>query len=157
MNRYEIETAKLEARTPLFYYPYNVELKSKYAKEQMALHLREDGPLRAITQKDLALVNDENMKKLSGRYVFHYNDPKETEATRISYVREGAISGLGRSGISLFKQLLPNVRNYGPQLEVGKDFEIIVGERVEIEQPVKLTLNDIPDLMGINEDESLSK
>lgn len=152
MSRYEIEVAKEEIRTPLFYYPYSVKLKSDYAKEQMAIYFRERGPLRVVTKEDLALVNDENMKKLSGRYVFHYNDPKQTEGNRISYVHELAISNLGNSGIGTFKGLIPNVKNYGHQLTLGKDFEIIIGERVEIEQPPKkITFDDLPDLIGINE------
>lgn len=154
MNRYEIEVSKLEARTPLFYYPYSVELKSDFAKEMLAIHFRNIihvGPVRPVTQQDLALVNDENMKGLTGNYTFHYDDPKETEGTRMGLVRAGAINSLGNKGISAFRQLAKNVKTYGIYLQEGKDFEIIIGKRVEIEKPVKLTFDDLPDLMGVNE------
>lgn len=82
--------------------------------------------MREVTQSDLALVNEENMKKLSGRYVFHYNDPKQTEGNRISHVHELAISNLGNSEIRAFKGLNPGVTTYGHQLKLGKDFEIII-------------------------------
>jgi len=154
MNRYEIETAKLEARTPLFYYPYSVELKSEFAKETLAYHFREKfkrGPMRSLTQQDLELVNDENLKELSGKHVFHYNDPKETEGVQMGIVRVGALNALGCKGIPAFNNYKKDAKNYGKSLIEDTDFKIIVGERVEIEQPVKITFDDVPDLMGINE------
>lgn len=154
MNRYEIETAKIEARTPLFYYPYSVELKSEFAKETLAYHFREKikrGPMRSLTQHDLELVNEENMKELSGKYTFHYNDPKETTGVQMGIVRAGALNALGSSGIPAFSNLAKNIMNYGKSLTEKDDFEIIIGERVEIDQPVRITFDDIPDLMGINE------
>ncbi|MFC4409431.1 hypothetical protein ACFOZY_03155 [Chungangia koreensis] len=154
MNHYELEVAKIENRTPLFYYPYSVELKSDFAREMLAVHFRDKfkrGPVRPVTQQDLALVNDENMKTVSGKIDFHYNDPKETEGTRIGIVKALAREALGNNGIDAFRQLAKNVKTYGAFLIEGKDFEIIVGERVDIEQPKKLTFDDLPDLMGINE------
>lgn len=156
MSRYEIEIAKAENRTPLFYYPYSVELKSELAKKTLAKYFRDmqtrGSGIRPLTTQDYELVNEENMKRLSGQCTFHYNDPNETEGVRLSIVNQRALRTLGEKEIHGFSQYKENIKSYGVHLEEGKDFGIIIGERVEIEQPVKLTFDDIPDLMGINEE-----
>lgn len=154
MNRYEIELAKLESRTPLFYYPYHVELKSEFAKYVIAKYFfsKTTSYVLSMKKKDVdVFLNEENMKELSGKYVFHYEDPQEVEGERIAIVKHAAPIALGRRGFVGFRQFQPGVKSYGASFEEGQDFEIIVGERVEIEQPVKLTFDDLPDLMGVED------
>ncbi|RDW15950.1 hypothetical protein [Oceanobacillus chungangensis] len=145
MKHYEIEVAKQESRTPLFYYPYHIVLKSELAKYMVAKHFfsKTTSYVLSMKKQDLALLTDENMKDLSGRYTFHYDDPQETEGTRIAIVKDAVPGAIGRKGIDGFTHFLPGVKGYGASLEVGKDFDIVVGERVEVEQPVKLTFDDI--------------
>ncbi|MER2057840.1 MAG: hypothetical protein ABTA16_03385 [Niallia sp.] len=156
MNRYQIEIAKLENRTPLFYYPYHVELTSDLARKLVAAYF-----YRFTTSNILSfdkgkhvkeMLTEENLKKLSGKYTFHYNDPKQTEGDRISKIKHHILQGLGRKGIDGFLTYASKNNALVPLLVEGRDFEVIVGERVEIEQPQKLTFDDLPDLMGINEE-----
>ena len=151
MKRFNIEVAKAESRTPLFYYPYHVVLKSDLAKFTVAKHFfsQTTSYILSMRKKDLALLTEENMKKLSGRYDFHYDDPQETEGQQIGIVRHVVPAALGRKGISGFKDYIPGLTTSVAHLVEGKDFEIVIGERVDIEQPVKLTFDDIPDLMGV--------
>lgn len=160
MSHYEIEIAKAESRTPLFYYPYSVELKTDKAKKTLALFFRNrfkfEGGIQPITPQDFEFVN-EKMELLSGKYTFHYNNPNETENTRLSTVKQGALRTLAGKEIYGFLQYKENVKNYGVSLAEGEDFEIIIGERVDIEQPVKLTFDDLPDLMGVESEEPVTK
>lgn len=161
MSHYEIEIAKQEARTPLFYYPYSVKIKSELAKKTLALYFRNitkfEG-LTPLTEKNFARVNDENLKQFSGKHEFHYNNPNETEGTRLSMVNQGALRSLAGKGIYGFAGYKENTKSYDTQLSEGRDFEIIIGERVEVEQPPKkITFDDLPDLMGINEEETIKQ
>lgn len=154
MSLYQIKLAKEESRTPLFYYPYHIELKSEFAKYTVARYFysKRNSYVLSMQKKDMELMlNEENLKELSGKYTFHYDDPTETEGRRIAIVMDAAPKSLGRRGINGFIQFLPNMKSYGARLEEGEDFNIIVGERVEIEQPTKLTFDDIPDLMGVED------
>lgn len=155
MKRYEIEIAKLESRTPLFYYPYHIELKSDLAKEVLAAYFYKEKNSYALSfRKSMIpqLLTEENLKKLSGQYTFQYDDPNETEGQRIAMVKHAAPRVMGYKGVDGFLNFKPNTRVLlGATLEEEKDFEVVVGERVEIEQPKKLTFEDIPDLMGVNE------
>lgn len=156
MKRYQNQIAKLENRTPLFYYPYHIELKSDLAKELVAMNF-----YRSTTSYILSfdkkkhvkeMLTEENLKKLSGKYEFHYNDPQETEGHRINIVKQSAPVAMGRRDILGFLGYVGKQSNSRTDALIeGRDFEIIVGERVDIEQPQKLTFDDIPDLMGINE------
>ena len=156
MNRYQIEIAKLENRTPLFYYPYHVELKSDLARELIAKYFYQFTTSYVLSfdkQKHLkAMLTEENLKKLSGKFTFHYNNAKQTEGDRISSAKHHASKELGRRGINGFLTYAGKSNPLIGALLEGRDFEIIVGERVDIEQPQKLTFDDIPDLMGINEE-----
>ena len=151
MQKYKNEVAKEESRTPLFYYPYQVVLKSDLAKFTVAkyFYVKTTSYVLSMQKKDLALLNEENLKELSGVYVFHYDNPKETAEQQIAIVKHAAPIALGRRGVDGFIHFRPNTKVYDLCLEEGKDFEIVVGERVEIEQPVKLTFDDLPDLMGV--------
>lgn len=151
MKRYEREIANLEANTPQFYYPYSVKVKSDYGRELLVLYFRKNGPMRTITKQELNDV-DENMKVFSGEYVFHYNDPAQTEDERKSYVRAGALNHLGRVEFAPFQGLSEERKNHVRILEEGKDFEICIGDRVDIQQPKTLTFDDLPDLMGIEKE-----
>ena len=151
MNRYEMEIAKLENRTPRFYYPYSVKAKSDYAKNVLAIYFRNSIRLYAVTKEELAQV-DEKMKEFSGEYVFHYNDPKETESARKEQVRTGALNKLGDVYIFPPGPGAKGIIKSGDILTRGKDFEIYVGDRVDIQQPKKLTFDDLPDLMGIEKE-----
>ncbi|WP_438316550.1 hypothetical protein [Sporosarcina sp. FA9] len=151
MKRFDKEVKKEESRTPLFYYPYHVELKSDLAKSTIAQYFYGKTTSYALSfqKKDLALLNEENMKKLTGRYVFHYKDSRETISQQIAMVKHVAPIALAHKGVNGFIHFKPGMTVHGVCLEKGKDFEIIVGERVEIEQPVKLSFDDLPDLMGV--------
>ncbi|MFS0766179.1 hypothetical protein [Peribacillus phoenicis] len=153
MSHYEFEIAKAENRTPLFYYPFSVKAKSDLAKVLLARHFYKQTTSYYLSFRNehMKFFNEENMKKLSGRYTFHYDDPKETEGVRISLVKQGALKTLAKQGIDGFKHFDTDKIIHAVALTEGTDFEIIIGERVEIEQPIKLTFDDIPDLMGINE------
>lgn len=155
MNRYQNQIAKLESRTPLFYYPYHIELKSDLAKELVAQYF-----YRSTTSYILSfdkrkhvkeMLTEGNLKKLSGKYEFHYNDPHETEGYRINLVKQSAPVAMGRRDINGFLGFAGKSNSMIDTLVEGRDFEVIVGERVDIEQPKKLTFDDIPDLMGIND------
>lgn len=152
MSHYEIEIAKMESRTPLFYYPYQVESKTELAKKTLAIFFRDKfryaGGIRPLTQQDFEFA-DEKMKLLSGRYTFHYDDPQETEGQRIAAVKHSVPISLGNQRVDGFNNYVPGVTTHRSHLIEGKDFEIIIGERVEIEQSVKLSFDDIPDLMGV--------
>lgn len=157
MNRYQIEIAKLESRTPLFYYPYHIELKSELAKRLVGYYFfvksKQSYPMDYNPKKHMnEVLTEENLKTLSGRYEFHYSKPKESEGDRMIQIKHGVKKGLGKRGISGFLHFAGiNTPWKNDALEEGRDFEIVIGERVEIEQPKKLTFDDIPDLMGINE------
>ena len=154
MLMYEIEIAKLESRTPLFYYPYHIELKSTKAKWLIAAHFykRTTSYFMGMEEKDVEqMLSEENLKGLSGKYIFHYDDPTETEMNRINKVKHSAPISLARSGFNAFANTLPDVKFYGNYLIEGKDYKVVVGERVDIEQPTKLTFDDLPDLMGVED------
>ena len=151
MKRFNTEVAKVESRTPLFYYPYHVVLKSDLAKFAVVQYFygQTTSYVLSVQDKDIALINEENMKKLEGVYMFHYDDLQETEGQRIAMVKGAAPRALGYKGVNGFIHFTPAVKVCGAHLQKGIDFEIVVGERVEVEQPIKLTFDDIPDLMGV--------
>lgn len=155
MNRFEIEIAKMEVRTPLFYYPYHIEIKSELAKEAIAFYFFKKTTTYELSfRKSMVpkFITEENLKDLSGQYVFHYDDSKETEWKRIEQVRNAVPKVMANRGVDGFLQYKPGVRVFGHyHLVEGKDFEVIVGDRVDIEQPNKHTFDDIPDLMGVND------
>ncbi|ETP66938.1 hypothetical protein G159_19925 [Planococcus glaciei CHR43] len=122
-----------ERQTSIFYYGYEIKSISK------------DGEF---------LLND---KQLKGRYVFHYDDPKETELQEIEIVKDGAIRNFTFQGVPGMTH--PDVksrtlifglkgRKVKTQLEQGNDYEIEVGKRTMIESVQELTLYDIKDLGG---------
>lgn len=154
LTTYKNEIAKAESRTPLFSYPYYIVLKSKKAEWLIASYFykRKTSYFLGMREKDVAeMLSEENMKGLSGEYIFHYDDPLETEFERMNRVKHSAPVGLARRRIEGFEGYLPGTKFYGQHLIEGIDFEVVVGERVDIEQPEKLTFDDIPDLMGIDE------
>lgn len=155
MNRYQIEIAKMENRTPLFYYPYHVELKSDLARELIAGYFYNSTTSYILSfdkKKHVKeMLTEENLKKFSGKYTFHYDDPRQTEGDRISKIKHHIPESLGRRGVNGFLTYAGKSNALVPLLVEGRDFEIVIGERVDIEQPQKLTFDDILDLMGINE------
>lgn len=156
MRNFDVEVARRENRTPLFYYPYHIELKSDFAKFIIARYFYRKTTSYYLSfdkQKHLTLLNEENMKGLSGRHTFHYDDPQETESERISIVKHMAPVSLGRREVDGFRDYVPGVTTYNPQLREGEDFEIVVGSPVEIEQPEKITFDDLPDLMGVESEQ----
>lgn len=155
LTAYKNKIAELESRTPLFYYPYHIELKSKKARWDVASYFyrMKTSNFLSMEEKDVTeMLNEENMRSLSGKYVFHYDDPTETEFDRINKVKHSSPIALARRGILGFQSYLPDTKFYGNHLFEEKDFIVVVGERVEIEQPdKKITFDDIPDLMGIDD------
>lgn len=151
MNRYEMKIAKLEARTPQFYYPYSVRLKTDFAKEMIVLHLIRNGRLGSVTKNELDQI-DEKTKEFSGKYVFHCNDPELTEENIKEQVRTGALNSLSSYAFFPNGPNYEHVRKYGALLRNGEDYEICIGDRVDIQQPKKLTFDDLPDLMGIEKE-----
>src|SRR5690606_13326950 len=115
MNRYEMEIAKLEARTPQFYYPYSIKLKTDFAKEMIVVHLIRKGPLGPVTKNELNQV-EERTKEFSGKYVFHHNDPEQTDETIKEQVRNGALNNLSSYHFFPSSPAFENIKKYGALL-----------------------------------------
>ncbi|MDN7246099.1 hypothetical protein [Planococcus shenhongbingii] len=89
-------------------------------------------------------------KQLKGRYVFHYDDPKETELQEIKIVKDGTIRNLAFQGVQGMthhdvksRTLILDLkgRKVKTQLEQGDELE--VGKRTMIESVQELTFDDI--------------
>lgn len=94
-------------------------------------------------------------KQLKGHYVFHYNEPKETELQEIEIIKDGAIRNFAFQGVlgTTHRDIKSRTLIFGLkgrkvkiQLEHWNDYEIEVGKRTVIESVQELTSDDIKDL-----------
>lgn len=133
MQLYKKRIRNLEQQTPLFAYPYQI------------IPISRDG--------EFALED----KQLTGEYVFQFDDPGESETQEIEIVKDGAVRHLAfqkvpgvRHRDQTSKGYIINLKGRGnrvkSRLEVGIDYEIIVGEKIILEPVKKLTFDDIKTL-----------
>jgi hypothetical protein len=147
MFDYEIEIARREQLFHFYSYPYKVVPISDRAKQSFYVYmLPTRGPLMPITGKMISeVVTEENLARypFSGKLTFVYDDPKQTESTRIEMARMHAIWSMANSGVDGFSHPDLRIKSYVAVLTEGIDYRIEIGDKIVYKRPAELSYDVI--------------
>lgn len=147
MFDYEIEIARREALFPFYSYPYKVVPISENAKLSFYVRmLPTNGMLLPVTAKMLAtVVTEENLARhpYSGKLTFFYDDPKQTERTRIEMARLHAVWSMANARVGGFSHESIQVSGGIAALKEGVDYRIEIGEKIVYKRPGELSYDVI--------------
>lgn len=147
MFDYEIEIARREQLFHYYSYPYKVVPISERAKQSFYIYmLPTRGPLRPITAKMISeVVTEENLARhpFTGKLSFFYDDPKQTESTRIEMARMHAIWSMAKSRVEGFSHKDVWIKSYTAALIEGTDYRIEIGEKIVHKRPAELSYDVI--------------
>ncbi|MEK4023514.1 hypothetical protein [Sporosarcina sp. FSL W7-1283] len=142
MYEFQKKIYRLEQPVNTFYYPYQLEIISDNMIMSVALYNKKGGPI--LTTKDkIDKLLDINKMPFNGKRSFDKTFENEPEEVLKEFVIEGAIRSMAHYGVRGIKHTHIEKDIPWISLERGKDFNIIVGARVEIEQENKPTFDDI--------------
>lgn len=147
MFGYEIEIARREALFPFYSYPYKVVPLSENAKLSFYVRMLKKSSMQLpVTAKMLSeVVTEENLSlhPFSGKLTFFYDDPKQTESTRIEMARKHAVRNLAEGRVSGFNYQDSGIKTYVADFTEGVDYRIEIGEKIVHEIPGELSYDVI--------------
>ncbi len=147
MYSYEIEIARREQLYPFYSYPYKVVPISENAKLSFYIRmLPSNGMLLPVTAKMLAeVVTEEKLAchPYSGKLTFFYDDPNQTESTRIEMARMHAIWSMANARIGGFSHESIQVSGGIAALTEGVDYRIEIGDKIVYPVPGELSYDVI--------------
>lgn len=149
MSPYEVQLKKEERLYPECSYTYQIKPLSEWAEVEFAKHFKRKGKggLQLPVTKDEKkhYLTDEYLSEhpFSGTATLYYDNPNDSKSSRVDLVKDCANLNMARHFIVGFRDTRLHIRLNTPIMKEGKDYEIIVSDKITHDKPNPMTFDDI--------------